>query len=559
MEKIIIYQTLPRLFGNSNAHNYPGGTLAENGSGKMSDFSDRALQSIRALGCNHIWYTGMIQHATKTDYSAYGIPKGNPYVIKGEAGSPYAITDYYDVDPDLADHPEERMAEFDALVKRSHQHDLKVILDFVPNHVARQYHSTVKPAGVKDFGEQDDTRVAFSPQNNFYYSVGEGFAPHFDLGSGAAQYREFPAKATGNDCFHPYPGINDWYETVKLNYGVDYSNGSKHFDPIPDTWQKMLDILLYWAAKNVDGFRCDMAHMVPIEFWEWVIPQVKYNYPDVIFIAEIYSPELYREYIFRGHFDYLYDKVGLYDTLRAITRGEAPASAITAQWQSLEGIQQHMVNFLENHDEQRIASDFFAGNAYNALPALIVSAMMNTNPFMLYFGQELGERGMDAEGFSGKDGRTTIFDYFSLQSMRDWNNNGKWDEEHLSETEKSIRRHYKQILTACNREEAIYEGAFFDLMYVNYNHEGFDPSKQYAFLRKYVNELLVVVVNFGDQPVNTSVYIPKHAFDYLNIPEGNFRMKELISGESDVCRLSADFPFTTRVEGKSGVVWKMEL
>lgn len=79
-------------------------------------------------------------------------------------------------------------------------------------------------------------------------------------GAAAEAYKEYPAKATGNNRFDAYPNINDWYETVKLNYGIDYQNGNTpHFNPIPDTWTKMLDILLFWAGKNIDGFRCDMA------------------------------------------------------------------------------------------------------------------------------------------------------------------------------------------------------------------------------------------------------------------------------------------------------------
>lgn len=556
-EKKIIYQTFPRLFGNQNTTKQQGGSLRPNGCGKMNDYTHKALQSIRKLGCNYIWYTGIIQHAQRTDYSEYGIPKGNPYIIKGEAGSPYAITDYYSVDPDLAVDVENRMAEFDALVERTHQSGMKVIIDFVPNHVAREYHSTLKPHAAADFGEHDQTEYAFHPQNNFYYIPGQEFAPHIDLGSGDAQYHEMPAKATGNDCFHAFPSENDWYETVKLNYGVNYATGERFFNPIPDTWTKMLHILLYWSRKHVDGFRCDMAHMVPIEFWAWVIPLVKKHFPNIIFIAELYSPELYRDYLFKGHFDYLYDKVGLYDTLRAITEGKASALAITQQWQALEGIQKYMVNFLENHDEQRGASDFFAGNPWKLIPALIVSSTLNVNPFLLYFGQELGERGMDEEGFSGRDGRTTIFDYWCLDKIVRWNNEGEWNEEQLIPEERSLRDLYSKILNTCNSEKAISQGLFFDLMYVNNNSIGLNPDKQYAYLRKYKNDLLIIVVNFSDNQVMPAVRIPKHAFDYLHIPEGVFNAKELISGDYTTLQLQADQTITCSVEPWSGLILKI--
>ena len=310
--KIIIYQVFTRLYGNKNTTRKEDGTLAENGCGKLNDFTPTALKKIRTMGVSHIWYTGVIRHATQTDYSAYGIPRQHPAVVKGKAGSPYAITDYYDIDPDLAVDVPNRMAEFEALIDRSHKAGLKVIIDFVPNHVARQYHSICAPEGVKDLGEEDNQQNGFDPQNNFYYCPGQRFTPYLDLYHGEAEpYIEEPAKATGNDCFHNAPGMNDWYETVKLNYGLDYYAGRiGHFNPIPNTWDKMTEILLFWAAKGVDGFRCDMAEMVPAAFWHWATDKVKYRYPDVVFIGEVYNPAEYRNYLGAG-FDYLYDKVGM--------------------------------------------------------------------------------------------------------------------------------------------------------------------------------------------------------------------------------------------------------
>lgn len=440
-EKIIIYQVFTRLFGNNTMKCKANGAIEENGCGKLADFTTKALSEIKKLGATHIWYTGIIEHATQTNYSRYGIRPDHPAVVKGKAGSPYAIKDYYDIDPDLATSVPDRMKEFHNLVNRTHKAGLKMIIDFVPNHVARQYASDVKPDGVIDLGEDDNKAVAFSPQNNFYYIPGQQLQGNIDLHMNAPEaYIEMPAKATGNDKFDAWPGINDWYETIKLNYGVDYQNGrNQHFTPTPDTWIKMRDILLFWASKNIDGFRCDMAEMVPVEFWGWVIPQIKAVYPQIIFIAEVYNPNEYRNYLFNGQFDYLYDKVGLYDTLRALTCGYDSATSIQYRWQSLEGIQHRMLNFLENHDEQRIASDYFAGNGAKAIPAMIVSACMNTNPVMVYFGQELGESGMDCEGFSGKDGRTTIFDYWSIDSIRRWRNKGKFDGNTLTIEEKRLQ------------------------------------------------------------------------------------------------------------------------
>lgn len=546
-DKIIIYQVFTRLFGNRSTTRKENGTLAENGCGKMSFFDATTLRRIKRLGITHVWYTGIIRHASKTDYSAYGIPRQHPAVVKGNAGSPYAITDYYDVDPDLADNVDDRMVEFEQLVERTHKAGLKVIIDFVPNHVARQYKSVKKPEGVKDLGEDDDTDMGFSPRNNFYYCVNTPFEPYFDLNDkDGTAYSECPAKATGNDHFDNHPGINDWYETVKLNYGVDYCDAggrSYHFDPIPDTWQKMVDIISFWAGKGVDGFRCDMAEMVPTEFWSWAIGMVKAAYPGILFIGEVYNPSLYRSFVACG-FDYLYDKVGMYDCLCGVMRSTCPASAITYQWQSVDDIKEHMLYFLENHDELRIASDFLAGDARRGIPAAIVSVLMNSNPFMLYAGQEFGERGMDKEGFSGLDGRTTIFDYWTVSTLY----NGYVNRRKLSEDEKALEKTYSLLLNMANNEKAVSNGLFFDLMYANQDGNLFNQSKQYAFLRKYANEVLLVVVNFAQEEAECSVCLPHHAFEYLGIQEKTVTASDLLS-KGD----------TTSFELKAGNVIKMSV
>ena len=538
--KLIIYQVFTRLFGNNNNHCIHNGSLADNGCGRMADFTGKALTEIKRLGVTHIWYTGIIEHATQTDYRRYNIRPDHPAVVKGKAGSPYAIKDYYDVDPDLAKDVPGRMKEFENLVQRTHRSGLKVIIDFVPNHVARQYHSDAQPDGTSQLGANDDPAYAFSPYNNFYYIPQSELRGQFDMqGSAPEPYREYPAKATGNNRFDACPGIDDWYETVKLNYGVDYQNGgTRHFDPTPDTWEKMRDILLFWAGKDIDGFRCDMAEMVPVEFWEWVIPQVKEQYPDLLFIAEVYNPNEYHNYLFRGHFDYLYDKVGLYDTLRAIVCGYGSATDITRCWQSLGGIEQRMLNFLENHDEQRIASDFFAGTPWKAIPALVVAACMNTNPMMVYFGQEFGEKGMDREGFSGRDGRTTIFDYWSVDTIRRWRNGGKFDGRMQTDEEQRLYDVYRRILTLCRWEKAIARGLFFDLMYANVGGWRFNEHRQYTFLRKYENEVLLFVVNFDSAAADVAINIPPHAFSFLQMPQiERYQAVELITGKEETVSL----------------------
>jgi len=547
-KKMIIYQLMPRWFTNLNEKCVPNGTIRQNGCGKFNEIDEKCLKSIKTLGATHVWYTGIIEHATATSYTRQGITPCNPHVVKGKAGSPYAIRDYYDVCPDLAVKVKNRMAEFESLVERTHRAGLKVIIDFVPNHVARQYESDARPAGVEDLGEGDNPMMFFDPRNNFYYITGQEFAPHgVELGNGDDAYREFPARATGNDCYTASPNRDDWYETVKLNYGVDPWNGSTHFSPIPPTWTKMLDILKFWVDKGVDGFRCDMAHMVPVAFWQWAIKQIKEIKPDVIFIAEIYDVTLYYSYIHDGGFDYLYDKVTLYDTLRGILCDGWPASDLTRCWQTVEGLGDHMLNFLENHDEQRIASKQFCSDPWRALPALVVSATMTRCPFMLYAGQELGEPADDAEGYSGRDGRTTIFDYWSVPTLR------RWHQGRPTADERRLRTFYSRLMRMCNSEKTLARGDFFDLMYVN--QDTLDGYRQYAYLRHCGGEMTLVVVNFGDKAIDTSVRIPQHALECADMPQGHYICRELFSGETCEVALSSDCMLAITISANSAVMW----
>lgn len=551
--KPVIYQMIPRLFANMNENCVPNGDISQNGCGKLNDITDRVLDEIRNLGVTHVWYTGVIEHAHATDYSSYGIRPDNAMIVKGKAGSPYAIKDYYDIDPDIAVSVPDRIKEFEALVRRTHAAGMKVVMDFVPNHVARQYHSDAAPKGIEDFGIGDDVTKFFSPNNNFYYITRQMFQPQFPQGD----YYEFPAKASGNDCFNAFPTRNDWYETVKLNYGVDYGDGSRHFNPIPPTWFKMLHILRYWAGKGIDAFRCDMVFMVPLEFWEWAIPQVKATFSDIKFIAEIYDINLYRDFLYRGGFDYLYDKVNLYDKLRAIQCHNHSAATLTDCWQRIDGLSDRMLNFLENHDEQRFASMQYAGDASKVLPSLIVSSMMSNAPFMIYAGQELGEKAADAEGFSGLDGRTTIFDYWSIPTVRRWFNGGKADGGKLLPKEKDLRNTYATVLRLLNSEEALCKGEFFDLMYVNFNNPDFSPHSNYAFLRHFGDTTLLIAVNFSDKDTLLKINIPQLAFDMYGIKEGKRMARNLLNGQRRNKTLSAQEPFVTEIPSWGAVVWKM--
>jgi len=561
MQKPVIYQVFTRLFGSDANVNEHNGDRSVNGCGTMADFTPKALKEIHKLGATHVWYTGIIEHATQTDFTSYGIARDHNAIVKGKAGSAYAIKDYYDVDPDLATNIPDRMKEFESLVARTHDAGMKVIIDFVPNHVARQYHSDACPEGVEDLGAADDTTKHFSTQNNFYYFPGETLQADFDLQADEpTPYVEQPARATGNDVFSSFAHHDDWYETVKLNYGVDYLGGrTNHFDPVPSTWEKMLNILEFWADKGIDGFRCDMAEMVPAEFWGWAIPQVKEAHPGLVFIAEIYGPDAYRRYIHEGGFDYLYDKVGLYDTLRAVVTGKASAEAITRCWQAVDDIRPNMLSFLENHDEQRIASDFFAGNAERGRAPMLVAAAFSTGPVMVYFGQEFGERGMDDEGFSGRDGRTTIFDYWTVDAVNRWRNKGKFDGKKLTAKEVENQEFYTRLLNLCLNEKAIREGDFFDLMYVNPMSASFNPHRHYAFLRRAGKEVLLCVANFDDKDAEIDINIPDHVFELYGLkPKKKAKAINLLTDETTTVAFSPTVPTHVCVPANNGVVLKLK-
>lgn len=561
-KKIFIYQFLPRLLGNTQSNNIQNGTIEENGCGKFNHITDKFLNRLTKSGYTHVWLIGVLAHASTTDYTQYGIPKEFPEIIKGNAGSPYAVRDVFDVDPDLAVEVNNRMKEFEAAIERIHNCGMRVIIDFVPNHLARNFKSANRPKGVKEFGRNDDTSVAFSPQNNFYYLPGEDLKIQFPIRKmSEVTYRESPAKVTGNDCFTNKPTQYDWYETVKLNYGVDVLNGNtKHFTETPDTWKKMREVLMFWAKKNVDGFRVDMAEMVPVEFWQWVIPQIKNKYPHIIFIAEIYNPDSYRSFLANNCFDYLYDKVGLYDVLRDVACSYRPASDITFTLNNVGDIQHKMLNFIENHDEQRVASDYFLKNGKNGKAAMIVTTCINTNPVMVYFGQELGEPGMDEEGFSGKNGRTTIFDYWSIDSVRRWNNNGKWDSDLLTNEEKELQKFYAKLLTLCNKEPALREGLFYDLMSANYDNLEFNSTKQFAFLRGTPDELILTVVNFDNSEAEIVVHIPEHAFEFFQlVKNNNFAAFPLLTDRKEKINFAKNHPLRINIAANSGELYKISV
>ncbi len=522
-DKHVVYQMMFHLWGNQNTNVKRNGSAAENGVTKFKDISTKGLQALKKKGYSHLYTTGILEHATMEDFSAFGSPLDHPQVVKGRAGSPFAIKDYYDVNPFLADKPAERMQEFSAMLDRVHQADLKLVLDFVPNHLARVYHSDQKPAGVVDFGQNDNKDLSFSPSNNFYYLPGTQFTIPTGVNPPVpvtVPYIEIPAKVSGNNVFSAQPSIHDWFETVKLNYGVDLQHGNQmHFDPIPDTWLKMTDVLVYWTKKGVDGFRCDMAEMVPVEFWAYAIPKVKALNPDAVFIAEIYNPQEYRNYIFKGGFDYLYDKVGLYDGIRHIMENKPGATTadITRVWQQESGdFANHMLRFLENHDETRLNSrGFAASNFWSTIPGMVLIASMHDGPLMIYFGQEFGEKAQEIEGFNEADDRTTMFDFYRVDTHQRWLNGGKFDGGKLTAAEKEIDSFYSELLVWINSSEMIQKGKFFDLQYAQ--NAAYPKDKVYAYLRYTDKGRNLIICNFDSENHDFNIEIPTLALEMMGI------------------------------------------
>jgi glycosidase len=555
-KKEVVYQVFTRLFGNTNTTNKPWGTLEENGVGKFNDFTNEALKEIKDLGVTHIWYTGVPHHDVITDYTKYGISNDDPDIVKGRAGSPYAVKDYYNVNPDLAENVDNRLQEFEALIERSHNAGLKVIIDIVPNHVARNYQSLSNPEGASDFGAEDDKTKTYDVNNNFYYNPGEVFkVPEWKHGYqplggetnllADSKFEEEPAKWTGNGSRASQPDVNDWYETVKVNYGIS-PNGEKDFDELPEgfdnedyknhfqfwkdktvpsAWQKFKDIALYWTAKGVDGFRYDMAEMVPVEFWSYMNSHIKMKNSDAFLLAEVYNPSLYREYIRKGKMDYLYDKVQLYDTLKHVMQGHGSTDNIPPILSDLDDIEHHMLHFLENHDEQRIASPDFAGNALKGKPAMVVSATSSTAPTMIYFGQEFGEPGAEDLGF-GDPTRTSIFDYGSVPSQVRWVNGKKFDGGQSSDEEKSLRDFYKRLLNFTINSSAL-AGNYQDIHAYNHQNTQWYNDKVLSFVRWSDDEKLIIISNFNaDNTYGFDLQLPEDLVSKLQLKDDNYEVKD---------------------------------
>ncbi len=543
----VIYQMLPRLFGCTVETRRTNGTIEVNGCGKFNDINDAALASLREMGFSHLWLTGVLEQASGTAWPDR--PADVPDILKGIAGSPYAIKDYFDVCPDYAEHPAERLTEFKALVGRCHAHGLKVIIDFVPNHVARSYHSDVKPE--LSFGSGDDTAAFFSRDNHFYYlrSTDPGGGPPLKLPTGGmsgcsglfAQETEF-GRVTGNNIASWAPSIDDWYETVKLNYGHDFTTGrdTSHLPPrdaspetVPRTWRSMDAILAYWQQMGVDGFRADMAHMIPMEFWSWSIRRARARNAAVFFSAEAYDNDPAKltdghvlDALLEAGFDAVYDDP-VYDVLEGLYDSGKWANDLDPL--TFTGSRFHRsLRYAENHDEVRLASPKEWGGLGMKVgrPVTAVLFGMGRGPLMLYSGQEVGEPAAGEEGFGGDDARTTIFDYWSMPEFTKWVNGGKYDGGRLGEQQKALRDWYGRLIRLMH-EPAFEKGGFYGLNHANKENPAYGRVAGetasghwlYSYLRRDPGsgQAFMVVANFHGSETLTDVRIrlPEDALKWL--------------------------------------------
>lgn len=559
--RTVIYQLFVRHFSNEEMGGVAWGTKEQNGCGTYNGISDAALEQIARMGVTHVWLTGVLRHATQTAYP--GLPADPDCVVKGRAGSPYAVTDYFDVDPDLAEVVENRLGEFAALLQRCRRWGMIPIIDFVPNHVSRNYQSRVRPES--NLGKDDQTACFFARDNAFYYLEPHQPGLGMMLPEGEFLPERGQGRVTGNNVASWNPGVYDWYETVKLNYGTDYRHGSHATATlpgllapayaIPRTWRFMNEVLAYWQEMGVGGFRCDMAHMVPLPFWRWIIAHARLRDRSVFFMAEGYDDHLklidgpVSPALLSAGFQAVYDGAA-YESLRKVYEGGAWANDLDRLNQGESPMFAGGVRYVENHDEPRLASPLYWGGVGRAVsPAVLVAQYASTcGPVLVYNGQETGEAAEGPGGYGGDNGRTSIFDYTHLPSLQRWMNGGACDGALLTPEEKKLREFTTHLLTLL-QHPALAHGAFYGLNWANRETPGYgrhagesvSGHSLYAFLRhcRQTKSTLLVVCNFSPvEMVETHIHLPRHAAEWAGKKVIQHRFVPLLDSSSPL--LEAD-------------------
>jgi glycosidase len=225
--------------------------------------------------------------------------------------------------------------------------------------------------------------------------------------------------------------------------------------------------------------------------------------------------------------DYLYDKVELYDSIKHIMQGHGWTDHIPVVQEGLKDIEHHMLHFLENHDEQRIASPEFAGSALKGKPAMTVSATISSSPTLIYFGQEVGEPGAEDAGY-GKPSRTSIFDYVGVPYFQRWVNDKSYDGGQLSIEEKDLRDFYMRLLNFTINSDALL-GTYADIHTYNRQHTQNYNHRVYSFVRWSDSEKLLVVSNFdADESHQFELVIPKELIAKWALKDGSYDMMDML-------------------------------
>ncbi len=560
--RAVIYQLFVRHFSNFSPEGKPFGTREENGCGTFNAITDAALEQIARMGVTHLWLTGVLRHATQSEHP--GLPADPACVVKGKAGSPYAVTDYFDVDPDLAENEEKRLEEFAALLARCRRWGMVPMIDFVPNHVSRHYRSVVRPES--SFGAQDDTGCFFARDNSFYYLEPHHSDARMLLPEGEYEPERGQGRVTGNNVASWTPGVYDWYETVKLNYGTDYRHGSHATAALPSllapeyalprTWQLMNEVLAWWQDMGVGGFRCDMAHMVPLPFWRWIIAHARLRDRSAFFMAEGYDDHLklidgpVHEALLSAGFDGVYDGVA-YESLRKLYEGGAWANDLDRLHAESSPLFRGGVRYVENHDEPRVAApQYWGGVGRDAIRAILVAQYCTAcGPVLVYNGQETGERADGPGGYGGDNGRTSIFDYTRLPTLQHWTNGGAYDGALLTPDERELRCFTEHLLTLL-QHPALAKGGFYGLNWANRETPGYgrragdavSGHSLYAFLRHFrkTKSTLLVVCNFSPtDTVETRVHLPLNALEWAAKKAENYRFVPLLDTTTPMVEVSA--------------------
>jgi glycosidase len=333
---------------------------------------------------------------------------------KGAFGSPYSISDYYAITPDYG-----TLDDLKRLVAEAHKRGMKVIMDIVANHTAW------------------DSVMMAHPE--FYKRDAKG---------------------------KPLPPVPEWSDVA----GLDYGN--------PQLREYMIAMMKHWIKEcDVDGFRCDVAYMVPTDFWEQARAELQKEKPDIMLLAEASKPELLVK-----AFDIDYSWPLLATLNRVLVQG-APANEIRRSWEETRGENPqgalHM-RITDDHDEPRAVARF------GIRGALAGSALMFTldGVPLLYNGMEVGD--------ATESGDPALFEKLPIF----WHPR---DRPQVWET-------YQNLISLRKQFSALREGQVVWLP----NSDGLSLV---TFMRSDDKDEFVIAINFSNRPLSGTIDV-KNAGDF---------------------------------------------